>query len=163
MGHSNGIPDAPPKRFGRSSGVSALRQHLNALAASDPEAIRREVIASGKDPFVTGLVATLSETSKFCYSCHRGGREKWAFRLYAELAELVGSGPEISVAVYNQVGAPIPEARAMVERGKEAAQLAENPQSLAHRLCRWIEGYAKDRGMTVQQVFEQASGAEVEE
>lgn len=154
--------DAPPKRFGRSSGVSSLRRHLNELAASDPEAIKREVIAQGKDPFVVGLVETLKETSRYCYSCHRGGREKWAFRLYAELAEMVGSGPEINVAVFNAVGAPAPQARQMVERGKEAEALAENPQALANRLCRWIEGYAKDRGLTVAQVFELVSGAEEE-
>jgi hypothetical protein len=131
---------APTRFRGRSSGVSTLRRHLNALAAADPEAIRKEVIAAGRDPFIDGIVAALKDTGRFCYSCKRSGKEKWAFRLFAELADMVGSGVEIAVQVVNLVGAQPREARGAVDmmRRVEAAtddDLARASFAALDRIC----------------------------
>lgn len=126
------------EKTGRSSGVSGLRRHLNALALADPEAIRTEVIARGRDPFINGLIGSLEETGRYCSECERGGRERWAFRLYAELAKLVGSAGDIALTVVNLVGAQPGVAKSAVETVQRVRDMSprERAEGMADALSK---------------------------
>jgi len=139
--------DSP--KIGGKGGIAQLRSHLQLLAQSDPEAIRKEIIAQGREPFIRGIVDTLKETSRYCYSCHRGGKERWAFRLYAELAKLVGASTEIAIQVVNLVGAPAPVARAAVESMERVKSATD--EDVARASFAALDAYCEARGMTLDE------------
>lgn len=132
-----------PKRGG-NGGVSQLRRHLTQLAASDPEAIRTEIIARGREPFISGIVDTLAETSRYCHACERHGKERWAFRLYAELAKLVGSAPEITLQIMALVGAQPAVARSAVETQRAVSDMTRREQ--IESAVAWL----REEGCTVE-------------
>lgn len=149
-----------PHRNGMGSGIGRLRSHLALLAEADPEAIRVEVIAQGRKPFIDGLIETLGETSKHCYSCHRSGKERWAFRLYAELAKLVGAAPEISLQIVNLVGSSVPVAKASVESVERARQMPDSAKCAS--MLDWLTKHGVEgvESLTIPESL-QASSAEV--
>lgn len=147
-----------PRFTGRSSGVSGLRRHLNLLANADPEAIRTEVIAQGREPFVDGLLEALREPGYYCAECKRSGRERWAFRLYAELAKMVGIAPQIAVQIVNLVGAPPDVARQAVETVRTVEHMSD--RDMAREGLRIAHDYCAREGITLDEL--RGSSAEVE-
>lgn len=148
-----------PRFTGRSSGVSGLRRHLNQLAQAEPEAIRKEVIAKGRDPFIEGLIQALAEPGFYCDSCKRSGRERWAFRLYAELAEMVGMKVNIAEAIAAALGVGLSAARGSVETVSRAQGMSE--PALCREMIQHLREYAGKIGCEWTELESHLSQAEV--
>ena len=152
MGDNGGI--AARRRMGkRSTYLSALQLAV----ADDPDAVREEFVAVGAIPFAKGVIAAM-EPGPRCAECgqvaHHG--ERWAFRLFAEVAGWAHAEQTVVQALIVQLGGSL-------ERARYAVDLLEGTPEDVHAIyreckamCEWYEGQSWDKG------GEHGSGATVE-
>lgn len=90
--------------------VLVARDEALAMAASDPELLRQLVVQEGAPAWVDGMKGALTPREP-CAKCGQTRYERWAFRLWAQVAKLVGITPQVQALIIQQIGAPVEEAR----------------------------------------------------
>lgn len=113
---------------------------LKLAIADDPEAVREEFVAVGAIPFCQGVIAAMAP-GKSCSVCGREATgERWAFRLFAEVSNWVGSGDQVANTLILQLGAPIADARAAVEAVGSAPRDPHEIAAQARAYLAWFDG-----------------------
>jgi hypothetical protein len=83
--------------------LSAESRIAEGIASYDPDRLRLKVVEPGADEFANGILDMLKPFQP-CMMCHRSGRALGWYRLFAKIAKLTDSGPQLTIAVWQQLG-----------------------------------------------------------
>lgn len=114
-----------------------------AMAAEDPEYLRKHVVEAGAPDWIDGLLDSL-KPRVFCSECQQTSYERWAFRLWAECAKLVGLPPQVNTLIVQQLGVPVDEARAAVGVVRSASA---DPDEVYEQALQHVRDEARRRGL----------------
>jgi len=137
LGDMGAMTRVPRKRKGKPSTYLGA---LQLAIADDPDAVRDEFVAVGAIPFCQGVIEAM-KPGRPCSVCGREGTgERWAFRLFAEVSNWVGSGETLLQTFLVQLGAPIADARAAVEQVGSAPRDPHEIAAQARAFLAWYDG-----------------------
>lgn len=132
-------PKTPRSLPPGSSPVKLTRAEAIAAAAEDPEILRRYVVQEGAPVWMTGLISSLKPRVP-CAECGQVRYERWAYRLWAEIAKLVGIPPNVQVLIHNQIGMTINEARDVAPLAREARDMSPAERyDICKQYIRWYD------------------------
>lgn len=119
---------------------------LQLAAVDDLDALREEFVDVGAIPFCSGVIKAM-EPGQYCAVCGQTAHgERWAFRLFAEVAQWVGSGEQVAQTLILQLGAPIADAQLAVEQVASAPKDPHEIARAARNYLAWYEGPSGPKG-----------------
>jgi len=126
--------------------VTVTRAQAIALASEEPETLRKYVVQEGAPDFLKGILESLKPRTP-CRECGQVRHERWAFRLWAEIAKLVGVPQNVQTMIVNQLGVTISEAQSVVPLAVEARDMTDEERyNLCKQYIRWYESEGPGAG-----------------